>query len=191
MNRALSLTLAAAMLSACGTLPFDSAPGGPARSQGHRTNIARFHYTGTQQNFTVPSGVTHVRVTASGASGNGNTRFHMGGGKGGLVKATIPVTSGETLAIFVGGEGGKSSAIGGHGGFNGGGNGGVTGSGSANGGNGGGGGSDVRENGTGLANRIVVAGGGGGAGGFAIYVAGLGGAGGGLVGGRGGLHHVD
>ncbi len=55
MNRALSLTLAAAMLSACGTLPFDSAPGGPARSQGHRTNIARFHYTGRSKTLRFPA----------------------------------------------------------------------------------------------------------------------------------------
>jgi Glycine rich protein len=203
MNKGLSVSVAVLLLSGCSAPPFDSAQGSlrqdgallrsapSARSQMRATNVARFHYTGALQNFTVPSGVTQITVTADGASGEGSTFRHMKGGKGGLVKATIPVTSGETLAIFVGGEGGKSSASGGPGGFNGGGNGGVTGSGSARGGNGGGGASDVRESGTGLANRVVVAGGGGGAGGFAQYIAGFGGAGGGPIGGRGGLHHVD
>ncbi len=166
MNKGLQMSAAALLLAACSGSHLPSAPS--ASSQARATNVERFQYTGAQQSFTVPSGVTKITVAADGASGAGSTFRHMKGGKGGLVKATIPVTSGETLAIFVGGEGGKSSAIGGRGGFNGGGNGGVTGSESANGGNGGGGGSDVRENGTGLANRIVVAGGGGGAGGFAI-----------------------
>ena len=143
MNKGLRFSVAVLLLSGCSAPPFDSAQGGlrqdgallrsapPAGSQVRATNVARFHYTGAQQTFTVPSGVTQITVTADGASGAGSTFRHMKGGKGGLVKATIPVASGETLAIFVGGDGGKSSASGGPGGFNGGGNGGVTGSGSA------------------------------------------------------------
>jgi len=84
-------------------------------------------------------------------------------GAGGSVKATIPVTPGEKLAIFVGGYGATA------GGFNGGGTGGSTGGSGGNGG-GGGGASDVRQGGDRLANRVVVAGGGGGS---------IGGAGGG------------
>ncbi|MGA7094591.1 MAG: hypothetical protein WBX23_11205, partial [Candidatus Cybelea sp.] len=67
-----------------------------------------FSYTGAQQNFVVPKRVTQISVKASGAGGEGGE-----GGEGGLVKATIPVTPGESLAIFVG-------AGGGYGGFNGG-----------------------------------------------------------------------
>ncbi|MGA8574213.1 MAG: glycine-rich protein [Candidatus Cybelea sp.] len=105
-----------------------------------------FNYTGAQQNFTVPTGATHVTVKAyGGSSGSG-----LGGG---YVKATIPVTPGESLAVFVGGNSSGSS-----GGFNGGGNSGVRR------GYGGGGASDVREGGDAFAHRVIVAGGGGGAG---------------------------
>ncbi|MFY9665117.1 MAG: hypothetical protein WAK19_11765 [Candidatus Cybelea sp.] len=179
MNKGLRFSVAVLLLSGCSAPPFDSAQGSlrqdgallrsapPARSQVRATNVARFHYTGAQQTFTVPSGVTQITVTADGASGAGSTFRHMKGGKGGLVKATIPVTSGETLAIFVGGDGGKSSASGGPGGFNGGGNGGVTGSG--NGGGGGGGG--YYGGGGGSAGSLGTSGtGGGGGGGASSYI---------------------
>lgn len=127
-----------------------------------------FNYTGAQQNFTVPKGVRHVTVQADG----GKSYYGPGGG---YVKATIPVTPGESLAIFVGGNGWTGN--GNNGGFNGGGVTGVT-------GNGGGGASDVRQGGIALANRVVVAGGAGGDG-VCTYRAG-GGSGGGLIGGNGG-----
>ena len=127
-----------------------------------------FNYTGAQQNFTVPTGVTHVTVKAYGG-GSGS------GPGGGYVQATIPVTSGESLAILVGGNPNGAT-----GGFNGGGNGG----GSL--GFGGGGASDVRQGGNALANRVIVAGGGGDAGtSISSCQGGAGGAGGGLVGGNG------
>ena len=118
-----------------------------------------FAYSGEAETLVVPSGVTEVRVTATGAQG-------YNGGLGGTVTATIPVTPGEPLTVFVGGQGGTAPSS--DAGFNGGG-----------GGSGGGGGaSDVRRGGTGLGDRIVVAGGGGGCP--------LGGAGGGLIGGSSG-----
>src|SRR5579883_1005144 len=125
-----------------------------------------FTYTGNAQTFTVPTGVTSLTVAAFGAQGGGA----YGGGAGGAVVATISVTSGDTLNIYVGGSGSNSGA----GGYNGGG--------SANQGGGGGGASDVRIGGTALANRVLVAGGGGGSGGTSPSA---GGSGGGTTGGAG------
>ena len=79
-----------------------------------------FRYTGARQNFTVPTGVTRVTVEALGASGGA---AGDPGGLGGMVTATIPVTPGESLDIYVGGAGSKY----GGGGYNGGGSGGYPG----------------------------------------------------------------
>ena len=138
-----------------------------------------FPFTGGQQTFPVPVGVTSIQIEAYGAEGgDGNSE----GGDGGSVTATVNVTPGESLAVFVGGQGGTPTA-----GFNGGASGGD--GLSASDGGGGGGASDVRQGGTELADRIVVAGGGGGGGagpGGAPMTGGTGGAGGGLVAGSGG-----
>src|SRR5262249_7286456 len=77
-----------------------------------------FLYSGSEQDFTCRREVTSVTATADGASGGpvGNL-----GGLGGSVTATIPVSPGETLAIFVGGVGDPTF---GQAGYNGGGTGG-------------------------------------------------------------------
>jgi hypothetical protein len=108
-----------------------------------------FYYTGGQQSFKVPRGVTAIDIVARGAAGGGDYF-----GRGGRVHAIIPVQPGETLYVFVGGKGSSAS-----GGFNGGGNpgaGGVS--------NGGGGASDVREGGSSVSDRVLVGAGGGGEG---------------------------
>ncbi len=107
-----------------------------------------FSYTGGSQTWTVPSGVTSIEVTAIGASGEGAY-----GGFGGETQATVSVTAGNTVNVYVGGGGSGST-----GGWNGGGSGNFGGSGDAT----GGGASDIRIGGTALADRVVVAGGGGG-----------------------------
>jgi cysteine-rich repeat protein len=107
-----------------------------------------FGFTGDAQVFTVPTGVSAVTITAYGASGGA---LFETGGFGGATTATVPVTPGEGLIVLVGGTSFDTT-----GGFNGGGP-----SGGPN-GVGGGGASDVRQGGSGLSNRIVVAGGGGG-----------------------------
>ena len=127
-----------------------------------------------QQNYTVPPGVTAVMIQAFGAQG-GPGDDGVFGGEGGSVTATVSVTPGEILAVFVGCKGGDGGSTGGPGGFNGGAKGG-------NGAGGGGGASDVRQGGSALANRIVAAGGGGGGGGD---VGGNGGVGGNQTGGKG------
>ena len=103
---ALSCCVAAAMLAGCGG---SQALIGPAGVLPHESSSGTkiFHFTGKEQKFTVPTGVTSLTITAVGAS---TTSGHAG-----LVKAMIPVTPGELLAVFVGGEPDVSA-----GGFNGG-----------------------------------------------------------------------
>jgi hypothetical protein len=126
-----------------------------------------FYYTGGVQNFIVPNGVTSITIQAFGAQGGAGVVSGVGGlragANGGSVTATISVTPGQTLYIYVGGQGTDAARYtGGAGGFNGGGSGG---NGYEVGGGGGGGASDVRQGIDDLGDRVVVAGGGGGAGG--------------------------
>lgn len=131
-----------------------------------------FSYTGSVQTYVVPACVNAVTIDAQGAQGGGPS-----GGLGGRAIATVPVTPGSTLYVYVGGQ--PTTRPGpGSGGFNGGGLvnalpcGGGT-----NDGWGGGGASDVRTT-VSLNDRIIVGGGGGGQG----WTSGAGGAGGGLQG---------
>ena len=127
-----------------------------------------FSYTGAEQTYTVPAGVTQVHVVVVGAPG-GIALTAGGGGlqstsKGAVVSADLPVTGGTVLYVEVGGPGMGFSTTGPTGGFNGGGSGGV--SYTAGWAPGGGGASDVRtvpsvQSGS-LASRLIVAGGAGG-----------------------------
>ena len=114
-----------------------------------------FVYSGSPQTFTVPSCVTEVTITVSGAKGSNGIASNSPagiGGNGAIVTGTYQVNGGDILNIYVGGEGTTST-----GGFNGGGINVDNTSQSA----GGGGASDVRYNGSELSDRIIVAGGGG------------------------------
>ncbi len=169
------------------------APGAAAAAC--QTGTVTFLSTGEEQCYVVPSGVTDLQVAAVGAPG-GN--FGSGHGFGAAVGAFVPVSSGETLYVEVGGAAAAVGGIaGGPGGFNGGGAGGT--GGGLPGGPGGGGASDVRSvsSSTGgelsLGSRLLVAGGGGGgsAGGNADgpgsgFFAGMGGGAGGIAGGGAG-----
>ena len=118
-----------------------------------------FGYTGAVQQVQVPDGVVKVEVYARGGHG-GKEPDTAQGGQGGTVYATVPVTAGQCLDVYVGGYGG------GHGGF-GWGRGGDHGTTPTLGkdGAGGGGGSAVVAGGS----PRVVAGGGGGGGGGSEY----------------------
>ena len=132
-----------------------------------------FTYTGSQQTFTVPSGVSSITIKTWGAQG-GNSGYYSSsgncatGGKGGYSTGTLSVSAGNTVYVYVGGQGeGYSSCSiqmqstgAKDGGWNGGGGNSIT----AYGGTGGGGASDVRYGGTATGNRKIVAGGGGGGG---------------------------
>ncbi len=152
------------------------------------TGSVTYTYTGAEQTFVVPSCVTSIMVDAYGAEG-GTGNGGGTGGMGGRVQATLPVTPGSTLYIYVGGQGGPSSnGVHGPGGFNGGADGRsgyISNSFWVNGG-GGGGASDIRQSSNALANRILVAGGGAGGSLNSCGGASVGGAGGGLTGGDGG-----
>lgn len=146
-----------------------------------------FTYTGGTQTFTVPVGVTSLKVNAEGGAGGVLGDFN--GAAGAQISGTLAVTPGEVLTIGVGGSGNGlgSNSTGGWGMTNG--------SSSFSGGNGisgnnntsGGGGATVVQDPTGQ--LVVVAGGGGGHGGSTGeahgYAGGEGGAGGSLIGGNG------
>jgi len=128
-----------------------------------------FDYTGSEQFYVVPGCVDSIVVDVMGAEGGfgpsgctSNTFKY--GGKGGRVQATIPVTPGDTLFIFVGGKGEDDDLSSALGGYNGGGDALADDQYYYYGGGGGGGASDIRLNGTAISDRIIVAGGGGGAG---------------------------
>jgi hypothetical protein len=116
-----------------------------------------FDYTGAAQSFVVPEGVCEVTLDVYGAEG-ADAGGEIVAGMGGRTTATIEVTPGETLEVYVGGTPTGDEILGG---FNGGGDAGIsTNNGSR--GYGGGGASDVRQGGSALSDRVVVAGGGGG-----------------------------
>ncbi len=140
--------------------------------QAYATDVT-FSYTGAQQTWVVPAGVTSVTVDIQGAKGGRGGSGPLGG-DGGRTQGTLAATPGETLYIYVGGVGVDANGTG-AGGFNGGG------AGAINGGGGGGGSSDIRKGGSALSNRVGVAGGGGASG-----VGGAGGAGGNTTGQAGG-----
>ncbi|GAA4355356.1 hypothetical protein GCM10023185_18110 [Hymenobacter saemangeumensis] len=142
-----------------------------------------FNFTGGVQTYTVPAGVTQLSVAARGAQGGSNGGGYYGG-SGALVQATLTVTPGETLSLYVGGAGSPAPFAAGGGGYNGGGNGSYSG---GNRGGGGGGATDIRRGGTAFTNRVVVAAGGGGGGTYGSGGAtGAGGAGGAPNGANGG-----
>jgi hypothetical protein len=157
-----------------------------------------FTYTGSEQTFVVPAGITTLTIECWGAQG-AQADANLGGalgGKGGYVKGNVSVTPGETLRVYVGQRPPRSSETFRPGGWNGGGAGGPYPSGGPGGepltyGGSGGGATDVRRGGTGLEHRIAIAAGGGGA---SVYGGGEGGAatgqhgfpGNSLLGGRGG-----
>jgi glycine rich protein/Big-like domain-containing protein len=123
--------------------------------------VAVFSYTGAEQSYTVPAGVSSLSVTAIGAPGGGPLSGGLAAGRAAVVSGIVNVAPGQVLYVEVGGSG--SSPVGG---FNGGGD-----SGTRNGisVDGGGGASDVRTlpmsaGVISLNSRLIVAAGGGGSG---------------------------
>jgi hypothetical protein len=119
------------------------------------TGSQTFSAIGSMQTFIVPAGIFFIAVDATGAQGAGtnntagcNNGHYPPYGMGARVQATIPVIPGELLYIFVGTKSGFNGGGAFHGTIGSGGN--------------GGGASDIRQGGSVLVNRIIVAGGGGG-----------------------------
>jgi hypothetical protein len=96
-------------------------------------------YLGVVGTYTVPVGVTSIRIQASGAQGGAMTStYPAAGGSGAIMQGDFCVTPGQVLAYIVGGQGATANYSGG-----------------------GGGGSFVWDNATGT--PLIAAGGGGGA----------------------------
>lgn len=166
------------------------------------TSVPQTYATPGTYTFTVPSGVSHLKIEAYGAQGGkGYGDVGAAGAKGGKAVLVRAVTEGQTFQVRVGGRGADApGGDGGAGGANGGGAGGEGLSYLAGGGGGGGGASDVRGpncgSSCGLSSRLVVGAGGGGGGGQGGphpddpyqqgYDGAGGGAGGGTTGARGG-----
>ncbi len=120
-----------------------------------------YNFTGSDQTYTVPAGVSTITIKMWGAGGGGGENGSDGGvgGGGAYVSGTLCVTPGETFTVVVGGGGGaggnaasKTNAYGGGGAsrdrpWDGGGGGGRT---------------ALRRNSTGIEVAIAGAGGGGG-----------------------------
>ena len=116
-----------------------------------------FEFTGGEQTFEVPDGITSIEVAAIGGKG-GDEGPAIQGGEPAEVTGILSVTPGQILYIEVGGNG-DDPDTGAEGGFNGGGDGGA----------GGGGASDIRTSPRSVDlktedTRLIVAAGGGGAG---------------------------
>lgn len=141
-----------------------------------QTTTLTFSYTGSTQNFTVPSGVSSVNVKIWGAGGAGSDGS---GGSGAFLKGTLAVTAGQTLTFVVGGGGSYSNSTVSAGGYGGGGA-----SGGIYGGSGGGYSGIFSSATLSQANVLALAGGGGGGGYFGDST--YGGAGGATTGSNGG-----
>nr|BEK70980.1 hypothetical protein KPHV_82070 [Kitasatospora purpeofusca] len=132
---------------------------------GSFTNCARVTYSGGDQTFTVPAGVTAVYARVFGAGGAGSPRDYYtgqyGGGGGGYTTGTLAVTPGQALTLTVGQGGRLNSTTSTYGGGGAGGQGFTAANGSSATGGSGGGMSAV-WNGASGTNPLVVAGGGGG-----------------------------
>jgi hypothetical protein len=96
---ALGVCVATAMLAGCGGAAVSSGVVSMNAAPDHLPNHRSFYYTGRAQNFRVPASVTHITVVGRGAHGAGSPAVD-----GGRVHAVIPVTPGEKLVVYVGGD---------------------------------------------------------------------------------------
>lgn len=164
--RLITMTTAAAGLglagAACVPLKTPPAPPAPPPLAEH---VETFAFIGDPQEWVVPPGVTQATFDIRGGRGGGTSYFTDAGSSPARAIATLPLTPGETVHVYVGSAGYTDDANGcdiAWGGFNGGGDGGRAHG--WTGGGGGGGATDIRRGGDTLAHRVLVAGGGGGAG---------------------------
>jgi sugar lactone lactonase YvrE len=99
-------------------LSSSTAPGGIAssalvlQSSLPTSNVTSFLYTGADQSFTVPSGMTSMTVSLWGAGGGYNGYYGAGAGGGAYLRGTLTVTPGQVLSIISGAGGQLLSANG-------------------------------------------------------------------------------
>jgi uncharacterized repeat protein (TIGR02543 family) len=73
------------------------------------SSMVTFNYTGSNQSWTVPIGVTSATFYLIGAGGGGGVSF--AGGGGGYATGSYAVTAGQTLTVIVGQGGGGADAV--------------------------------------------------------------------------------
>ena len=129
------------------------------------TTLYNFTYTGAEQTVVVPTGVVEARMSCTGAGGS----VYNNSGGATITIDIFDLTPGETLYVYVGGQGQNATGVGGW----------PDGGGCYNGSTGrsGGGSTSIRRGGNTNAHRILVGGAGGGRGplGTASYSGGAGG----------------
>lgn len=76
--------------------------------------VTTFGFTGTSQNYTVPAGVTLIKIEVSG--GQGGSGDGGAGGLGATMIGTFTVTPGDVYTVAVGGAGAQYGSSGGGGG---------------------------------------------------------------------------
>jgi hypothetical protein len=157
-----AVTALALLLAASARTPYlglSSAAAAPVTCAAGTCSITFDQAGATAQQWEVPNGLSEAAFVVNGAGGGSDTYGGNGGpgGNGARVSATLPLTGGESLELFVGTAGERvETAQGGRGGYGGGGDGGT---GTELGAAGGGGGSFVFRAQT----PLIAAGGGGGA----------------------------
>jgi hypothetical protein len=138
----------------CNNLPLNTHTCAPVTTVGGTPVL--FNYTGTTQSYTATK-TGNYKLEVWGAQGGSSAYNSNLGMPGSYATGMVTLNAGETIYIYVGGQGGTYDSYA-AGGWNGGG------SGSQHHGGAGGGATDIRKGGNDLSNRIIVAGGGGGAG---------------------------
>ena len=80
-----------------------------AQTESINIQVQTFYYTGANQTFTAPAGVTSVQYLVVAGGGGG---AEGGGGGGGFVTGTLPVVPGNTYTVTVGNGGAPGNANG-------------------------------------------------------------------------------
>jgi hypothetical protein len=76
------------------------------------TYFDTFHFIGSNQTWTVPTGVTSIGIHLVGAGGGGASRVGGGaGGGGGYAQGSYSVTAGQQFSLIVGEGGGGALGI--------------------------------------------------------------------------------
>jgi len=89
-------------------LPTFHAVNKPHNTQAESESPQTFSNTGTEETFTVPSGVSTITITAYGAAG-GESAGGLAGGQGVIIRSSFSVTPGNNLIVFAGGIGGSTT----------------------------------------------------------------------------------
>jgi hypothetical protein len=98
----LKLFLIVAVIAIGHSISYGQVVGTPYILPTNNLTVVNFTYTGADQQWTVPAGVTEIFVDIVGAQGG--TRGAVFGGAGGRVRCKIAVTPGQILYLTVGGQ---------------------------------------------------------------------------------------